>query len=253
MIHGRLVAALLAAAVAGCVQPGIASAPAGRGVLALTFDDGPAPGGTDRVLDFLRERGARATFFLVGRNVERHPGCARRIVAEGHEVGNHTMSHLYSWAFWPGTTLAREIEEGEDAIAKATGVRPRLLRWPVGVPFPNVARVERAAADRDCVLVAYSGAARDAGSDEAHEALAARVLDAARDGAILVMHDGHSGYEHPDQSATLAALPRILDGLAARGLRTVTVSELLAVPAYRTDRAAGADVARASPPRPSEP
>ncbi len=233
--RSRLVtAALLAiAAAAGCVQPGTASAPAGRRAVALTFDDGPAPPGTDRVLEVLREHGARATFFLVGRNVERHPETARRIVAGGHEVGNHTLSHLYSWAFWPGTTLAREIEEGEEAIARATGLRPRFLRWPVGVLLTNVPRVLRAAADRDCVLIAFSGAARDAGSAEPPEAIAARLLTAARDGAILAMHDGHASYERPDQSSSIAALGLVLDGLRARGLLAVTVSELLGVAAYR--------------------
>ena len=105
-------------------------------VVSLTFDDGPHPDVTPRLLDLLRERGVRGTFFLIGREVERYPELVRRIVAEGHVLGNHTATH--SSMFWAHSRvrLRHEIEAAQRAIEAAAGVRCRLFRAPVGLKNP---------------------------------------------------------------------------------------------------------------------
>jgi peptidoglycan/xylan/chitin deacetylase (PgdA/CDA1 family) len=230
-------AGALACALACALMPGCAGLPNGRGPaegarVALTFDDGPAEPWTARLLDLLAARRVRATFFVVGANVARHPDLARRIVAEGHEIANHTYTHSYLLTGAPATTLAAEVRDGEAAIAAATGRRPRLLRWPVGVSGPSGRRARSTADACGCVIVHYTAAGRDLhAADPA--AIADLVLAAAAPGAILALHDGHHTYARCDQSATVAAVARILDGLAARGLTPVPVGELLGEAPYR--------------------
>lgn len=215
-----------------CAAPPNASGSPGSGRVALTFDDGPAPEWTPRILDLLAEEGVHATFFVVGANVERHPALARRIVQEGHVIANHTLNHLYTLTIQPGTTLQRELREGAAAIQAATGVAPRLMRWPVGILPGNVARADAAVRAAGAVHVGHSGRIFDAGGLATAAQITARTLRLAHDGAILALHDGHSTYTHTDQSATVAALAPILAGLRRRGLRPVTVAQLLGEAPY---------------------
>src|SRR2546423_9118831 len=110
--------------------------------VALTFDDGPSPD-TERVLDALAAHDARATFFMVGQHAERHARTARRVAAEGHEVGNHSYSHpifLYRGA----RETRRQLAPAQSAIEEASGVRPRFSRPPCGVRTPAYFRAARA-------------------------------------------------------------------------------------------------------------
>ena len=99
--------------------------------MALTFDDGPAERFTAQVLDILREQQVPATFFVCGENVEEHPDLLRRIVAEGHEIGNHTYSHLFVY-FKSRRRIAEEIDRTQAIIEKVVGFRPSLFRPPYG-------------------------------------------------------------------------------------------------------------------------
>lgn len=219
--------------LAGCAALPNAEAPPGTHRVALTFDDGPAPPWTGQILDCLRAAGVRATFFVVGANVERHPGVARRIVAEGHEIANHTYRHLSAFSVQTTATMIAEADAGESAITAATGRRPRLVRYPIGIAVPNGPRARRAAAARERVIVSSSGRAHDCATTDAPRTIADRVLALAHDGAILALHDGHAAYRRTDQSATVAALPMILAGLKERGLTPVPVGELLGEHPYR--------------------
>lgn len=98
----------------------------------LTFDDGPTPGVTDWVLDLLREHHARATFFCVGKNVKRYPDLARRIVQEGHRIGNHTYSHLSGWSTEGAFNYLNEVQLTDKIIAEVTGSTPLFFRPPYG-------------------------------------------------------------------------------------------------------------------------
>ncbi|MGM0575264.1 MAG: polysaccharide deacetylase family protein [Myxococcota bacterium] len=195
----------------------------GRGV-AITFDDGPDPEHTPAIADALADAGARATFFCIGERLEAHPDLARRLVEAGHEIGNHSHSHPRTLNFRGVGAMEEEIARGADAVQAITDERSEpLYRPPVGLKNPALARIARR---RGLRVVTWSLHGRDTGQRDGR-AIADRVLERVRIGDIVLLHDG-SDAEGVDRSATVEAVPIILDGLAARGLRSVTVSELLA-------------------------
>jgi peptidoglycan/xylan/chitin deacetylase (PgdA/CDA1 family) len=185
-------------------------------VVALTFDDGPHPEITPKVLEILRERGVRATFFLIGKWVERHPDLARRIVADGHAVGNHTQRH--SCAFWAHSPrrLAGELEQAQRAIHTACGETCRWFRAPVGLKSPFL---HEALARRGLELVSWD--ARRLGRLPRDRARLMRRLERRLvPGSILLLHDGHD--RRPEGNpAVVGALPVVLDALAALDYRCV--------------------------------
>jgi len=190
-------------------------------VVALTFDDGPDPRYTPRILAILRQYGVKATFFDVSRQVQAYPDLAREEVAEGHVVGNHTCSHPYL-DHESRRQVSLEIGRCETCLETTLHLRTHLFRPPRGDWNPTIFREARRQGDR---LILWSVAVEH---HEVHtpRALAARALRIVRPGSILLMHDG--ACQH--REATVAALPLILDGLKARGYRCVTVPELLHVP-----------------------
>ena len=115
------------------------AAEAASGHVALTFDDGPDPRVTPRVLDLLDAAGARASFFLIGRRAERHPGLAAEIAQRGHRVENHTWSHPHSFAFHGPRGLGREIDRAQAVLEEITGRRPAWFRPPAGIRSPLLA------------------------------------------------------------------------------------------------------------------
>lgn len=191
--------------------------------VALSFDDGPDPEVTPAVLDELAKHGARATFFTIGRALDAHPELARRLVAEGHELGNHSWRHARLDSFRGIAEQGREIERGERAIAAATGHgKRRPYRPPFGVKSPPFVVAAR---EKSLDLVGWSLHGRDTRLSDPKR-IADRVLRRVRAGDIVLLHDGHDlpGRHRP---ACARALPRILAGLREQGLECVTVSELL--------------------------
>ena len=196
---------------------------AGRRV-ALTFDDGPDPQRTPAVLDLLARQGVRATFFVVGARAEAHPELVRRMVAEGHVVGNHSYTH--SWRF-PLRSLGRTVEElrrtGE-VLHRITGRQPRLFRPPFGVTNPTIARaVRRLGLDP----VGWSIRSLDT-MGQSPERVAARILRRLHPGAVILLHDRCAGSER------LVGL--LVEGLRSRGLEPVTLPELFDIEAYEKTR-----------------
>jgi peptidoglycan-N-acetylglucosamine deacetylase len=186
-------------------------------VVALTFDDGPGPA-THSILEGLARGGARATFFLLGKNAKAHPDAGRAIVRAGHEVGNHTFSHraLPSLA---AAARDEDIRAGRDAIHAVTGVETRLLRPPYG--FQNL-RSYIAARRAGYTVVGWS-LNTDDWAGGAAETIAARVTEKVQPGDIVLLHDAAT-----DFAGTVGAVTLVLEAFRARGLRCVTVSELLA-------------------------
>ncbi|TMA26911.1 MAG: polysaccharide deacetylase family protein [Deltaproteobacteria bacterium] len=208
----------------GCPRCSSRCSPTASGQrVALSFDDGPDPAVTPYVLDALARHGARATFFSVGRLVEAWPELARRVAAEGHELGNHSWRHSRWEPFSTPRAQIAEMERGARAIAAivGNGVAP-LYRAPFGVkspPFVVAAHTKR------LTMVAWSVHGRDTGGADA-EQIAARVLRRVRPGDIVLLHDGH---DRPGEHRTACAdaVRRILAGLRDRKLECVTVSELI--------------------------
>jgi len=195
-----------------------------RREVSLTFDDGPDPVQTLRVLNALDAAGQRGTFFVVGERAQRHPEILAEIARRGHEVANHSWRHSLLTTFVPPRRLASELDRTSEAVAEATGTRPRWFRPPVGLMSPRVAEAARMAGLR---TVLWSAAARDGIALTTPDQALARLARGLRPGAILVLHDSASGRD-PVAPQVLARLLPMLD---AAGLRSVTLDELLRAPA----------------------
>jgi len=228
-----LVVATLSIAVAGAPAPRdpagpvVSSVGVAERVVALTFDDGPRPPFTNAILDVLRDQGVVATFFLVGQNVERHPELARRIVREGHAVGNHGWAHRALDSL--STRAAHdEIGRGANAIRRATGVQPRILRPPFGALDDRIRGPDGVAADHGQTLVMWSVEARDWGTRSPLE-VAVGTLRKVEPGAVILLHDGGGDRRH-----VVTATRWMVGRLAKQGYRFVTVPQLLEL--ARSDR-----------------
>ena len=195
-----------------------------RGEVALTFDDGPDPVTTPRVLDLLDERGVRATFFCVGRRVETHPDLAAEIARRGHRVENHSHHHRVAFWFLPPAALRDEINRAQAAIAAATGRMPRLFRAPAGIRSPLLAP---ALARAGLELVAWTRRGFDSVTADARRVLA-RLVRGLGSGDILVLHEGSSARTKAGVPVVLEVLPGLLDAVAAAKLTPVPVE--LALP-----------------------
>jgi peptidoglycan/xylan/chitin deacetylase (PgdA/CDA1 family) len=188
---------------------------------ALTFDDGPTAAATPRVLERLASHGAKATFFLLAGNVRRLPGLVRRLVDEGHEAAVHGDRH-WPVPLLPPALLERELRSGARAILEVAEVEPRHYRPPFGLMVPSqAARVRR---------LGYEPVLGDVYPEDPHRPgvgrIVRRVMAKLRAGSIVILHDG-SPWGEADRDQTVEALEAILGGAADRGLRAVTVRELL--------------------------
>ncbi len=189
-------------------------------VIALTFDDGPDPEITPRVLDALESNGARGTFFLVGEKAAAHPGIVRDIVARGHAIGNHTMTHRRLFFAGSGVTAA-EIDGCGWVLADITGEAPTLFRPPHGVFDVTALRTVR---DRGLSLVLWTALAGDY-RDRSAAGTVAAVEPFVRPGAIVVFHDTSDG-GGADLPVIIDAVARLAGerGLVPGGLHELTIA-----------------------------
>jgi peptidoglycan/xylan/chitin deacetylase (PgdA/CDA1 family) len=226
VLFGALLTDGIARPGSSLFYPTVTHGPRSGNKVALTFDDGPDPDVTPKVLDALAEVHARATFFVIGKTLATQPALARRMVEEGHVIGNHSWQHSRLQNFYFANWHMQEIERGLLAIRDATG-EPALplYRPPVGLKSWAVGR---AAWHHGLTLVAWSLHSRDTRLPDA-EAIAARVLDLVQPGDIVLLHDGHDlpGRHRP---FCAQAVRLILKGLRDKGLECVTVPELLGWP-----------------------
>lgn len=193
-----------------------------RGV-ALTFDDGPSPKTTPRVLDLLDEAGAKATFFVIGKKAAEHPDLVRAIVERGHAVGVHGFAHDRLLTLRALSTVRDDIAASMTTIEGITGERPALFRPPIGHTTPRIAK---ALEPFDLTVVGWSIRALDGLARARPERVAARVIPKLRDGAIVLLHDAA---ERDDfEPAGVAALPRILEAMQSRDLQGVRVDAWIA-------------------------
>ncbi|MBW4645086.1 MAG: polysaccharide deacetylase family protein [Goleter apudmare HA4340-LM2] len=185
-------------------------------VIALTFDDGPWPQTTVQVLDILKQNDVKGTFFVVGQNVKNYPDLMKRIVADGHGIGNHTWHHWYH-AMNP-QTAAYEVENTTNLIYKTTGVKTGLFRPPGGMMHNGVAAYAR---NSKYAVVMWSSDSIDYSRPSVPK-LINNVFRQAKPGGIVLMHDGGG-----NRSQTVQALPTIIENFRKQGYSFVTVSELL--------------------------
>ena len=181
--------------------------PSGNTV-ALTFDDGPNPQWTPRVLDLLDQYHVHAVFFVVGSEVKKYPQLAREIVRRGHVIANHSFSHSQLTKL-DDTAVRRELLHTNDLIESATTTRPECMRPPYGDTDARVAADVRHVGLRQILWNVNPEDYTKPGAG----AIAARIVAGARPGAILPLHDGGG-----NRSQTVAALPAIINGVRAKGL-----------------------------------
>lgn len=193
-----------------------AKLPPEKKVIALTFDDGPWPNSTAKVLDILKKNRIKSTFFVVGQNVKNYPDLTKQIVADGHIIANHTWHHWYHQM--NAQAAAYEVANTGDIIYQTTGVRTSLFRPPGGIMNNGVAAYAK---NNKYAVIMWSADSMDY-SRPAVPRLMNNIFREAKPGGIVLMHDGGG-----DRSHTVKALPEIISRFRKQGYEFVTVPELL--------------------------
>jgi peptidoglycan/xylan/chitin deacetylase (PgdA/CDA1 family) len=207
------------------VHRGDASLP---GRYALTFDDGPTHDSTARILDLLGEAGARAAFFVIGRNVERAPDLVRRMHDEGHVVANHSYDHSHFGTMRLGWYWDRQLRRTDVLLGQITGLKPALFRPPMGARHYHVMAAAR---HHGHTVVTWSRRGLD-GVTTTADRIVNRLAPATRPGDILVLHDGVEPNLRRDPAGTVAAIRPLIQGLRDRGLEPARLDELIGVNPY---------------------
>lgn len=197
---------------------------------ALTFDDGPTAGQTDRVLDALGAAGAKAAFFVIGQNVRRWPDLVARMHREGHLVANHSYDHVR----WSSCRLTRywdrQVDETDKAIVEVIGKRPAMFRPPLGVKSPYI---NGAALRAGQAVVTWTQRAIDGVPSTTIDKILGRLVPHTRGGDVLLLHDGAEPGRTRDASATAGCVGPLVRQLREKGLEPQALDELLNLPGYQ--------------------
>jgi peptidoglycan/xylan/chitin deacetylase (PgdA/CDA1 family) len=211
----------------------VVSGPSDERVVALTFDDGPNPPYTNAILRVLEQEHVHATFFVVGRAVAAYPQVVRREVDDGDAIGNHTWNHAHLIVMDDAQVRAN-LERTQQAIERAAGVRPDIMRPPFGARDWAVLEQAR---ELGLTPVMWSVPLARDWEDPPAQVIAHRILSNVTDGSIIVLHDGNRGLLCAQQhlkksvcnrSADILATRMIVDSLKRQGYRFVTIPQLLA-------------------------
>jgi peptidoglycan/xylan/chitin deacetylase (PgdA/CDA1 family) len=189
-----------------------------RGEISLTFDDGPDPAVTPKVLDILASHGASATFFCIGERSREHADLCREIIARGHGIENHSWRHRTTFSLLGMGGMRRDIASAQASIAQAAGIAPRFFRPPAGIRSPLLDPVLH---DLGLRLVNWTRR----GFDTRHQPrpVTAKLVAGLRAGDILLLHDGQCARTPAGIPVVLEVLPRVLDAAAEDRLRPVTL------------------------------
>ncbi|CAG2131718.1 hypothetical protein LMG26411_00459 [Cupriavidus numazuensis] len=201
--------------------PNVLQLPAKAGnSVALTFDDGPHPDMTPRVLDMLDRHGARATFFCIGERAARHPDLVREIARRGHAVENHSMHHRLDFSLFGPWRMRREIRAAQQLLTEITGQPPRYFRAPAGLRNPFLEPVLCA---EGLQLAAWTRRGYDTRNGDHAARIAQRLTRNLAAGDILLLHDGNSGVDAAGKPHCTTVLPELLATITNAGLRCVTL------------------------------
>ena len=194
-----------------------------RSEIALTFDDGPDPALTPRVLQILEAHGARATFFCIAEKAARHPEMVREIARRGHAIENHSHSHEHTFAFLLWRGLRRDLTAAQATLSGLTGRTPRFFRPPMGFRNPLLDPMLH---ELGLTHVTWTRRGYDTNRRDPLEVagLLERGLAA---GDILLLHDGQSAIAPSGEPVVVEVLPRVLAAIQARGLKPVTLAHAI--------------------------
>ena len=192
-------------------------------IVALTFDDGPHPVYTPRVLEILETFGVKASFFLIGHQARSHPEIVLQIKAQGHEIENHSDNHLFYLPWLPAERMRQEIVAAQETIHRITGSYPSFFRSPLGWVSDDLVAV-----CRELKLPIINGSVKVGDvSLPGTEYIIQAVLDKTRNGAIIILHDAGGVGSYRDRTQTLEALPIIIQNLKDQGYKFVILKELI--------------------------
>ncbi len=194
-------------------------------IVALTYDDGPSPPYTDQLLDVLAKHNVKATFFMIGKRIERHPETVNRVITEGHQIGNHSYSHPLL-GFLPPFYVQRQIERTDDLIRQHAVVEEIVFRAPMLTRFLPVAYV---LAKDDRTHISCNVWSWDWTTQNPHritETVLKKILSSTRAGSIIVLHDGKAENKNANRSGTIEATDRIITALKQDGYQFVRLSDV---------------------------
>ncbi len=194
-------------------------------VVALTYDDGPNPPYTERLLDVLAKHNVKATFFMIGNRIERHPETVHRVIAEGHQIGNHSYSHPLL-GFLPPTYVQREIERTDQLLRQFGIVGEIVFRAPILTRFLPVAYV-LAKGDRShtsCNVWSWDWTTQN--PHKITETVLKKTLSSTGAGSIIVLHDGKAENKNAVRLGTIEATDRIITALKRDGYRFVRLADV---------------------------
>lgn len=183
--------------------------------IALTFDDGPHPVYTPIVLDLLKRNQAKATFFLIGKNVKQYPYLVERILKEGHCIGNHSFNHENTIAFKTKKGWIQEIEETNSVMEKIIGKTPRFFRPPFGITTPHLASALK---ETNMLSIGWNNRTFDTAQKNV-DAIVRKLENNVQAGSIILMHDSHERIQ--------PLLEQLLPKLANKNLSFVSLNELI--------------------------
>ncbi|MDT7828600.1 polysaccharide deacetylase family protein [Pricia sp. S334] len=192
----------------------------GENWVSLTFDDGPNPEFTPRVLKLLKKHGATATFFCIGKQIERHPEILKQILEEGHSIGNHTYSHSRTFGFFTSKKVKSELLATKSVVEQLTGLKMNLYRPAFGVTNPQI---EKAIKSLGLLSVGWSVRSLDT-TPRSEDRIYLRITRRVAKGDIILLHD--------TSEKTLAVLERLLVFLRKKNLESVPANRLLEIEAY---------------------
>jgi peptidoglycan/xylan/chitin deacetylase (PgdA/CDA1 family) len=195
-----------------------ATGPSGAPSVAITFDDGPHPDGTPRMIDALAQFDAKATFFMIGEQVVKRPELARQVIAAGHAIGLHGYRHR-PHPLRPAGELADDFERGLAAIEDAAGIQPLLHRPPYGIYSPASLRITR---EHGLQPLLWSQWGKDWRKVTTPEHITRRVCAAVKTGDVILLHDADYYSSRCSHRRTAAAVPEIMKMLKSAGFGTVT-------------------------------
>ncbi len=188
--------------------------------ISITFDDGPNPEFTPKVLSLLKEYNAKATFFLIGKNAGKHPEIVRQIIDDGHTVGNHSYSHSKNFGFFSTEKVTAELEKTNSKLKEITGKELKLFRPPFGVTNPNI---KKALKNTGHFSIGWSKRSLDT-TNLSEEKILKRITSNLKKGDIILLHDS--------SAKTVVVLEQLLLFLKSHKLQSVPVDRLLEIEAY---------------------
>jgi len=188
--------------------------------VSITFDDGPNPEFTPKILKLLKEHSAKATFFCIGQHIENHPDILKQILADGHSVGNHTYSHSKFFGFFGLKRVKAELQQTKSTVKKLTGLKMNLFRPAFGVTNPQI---EKAVKTLGLQSIGWSVRSLDT-TPRPENSVLDRITSKVSKGDIILLHD--------TSEKTIAVLERLLVFLQEKNLQSVTVERLLGIEAY---------------------